>query len=184
MDIYNLRFADDIDLITGTLDELQLITNKLYISSAAYGMAISQEKSKVMVNERDQVELPIEITMGRKILETVDKFKYLGVTFTKDGKSESDIKIRMATAKSSLVRLKTILKSNKISIQTKIFLYKSLVLYIMLYGCETWTLTEAIERIIIAFGTKSYRHIHGISYREHKTNVFLYNTIEDIVGKT
>ena len=32
-EICNLRFADDIDLIAGTLDELQLITNKLYISS-------------------------------------------------------------------------------------------------------------------------------------------------------
>ena len=28
-EIYNIRFADDIDLIAGTLDELQLITNKL-----------------------------------------------------------------------------------------------------------------------------------------------------------
>ena len=65
-EICNIIFADDIDLIAGTLDELQLITNKLYISSAAYGMEISQEKSKVMVNERDQVELPREITMGGK----------------------------------------------------------------------------------------------------------------------
>ena len=80
--ICNLRFADDIDLIAGILDELQLITNKLYISSVAYGMEISQDKSKIMVNERDQVELPREITMGGKIMETVDQFKYLGITIT------------------------------------------------------------------------------------------------------
>ena len=30
---------------------------------------------------------------------------------------------------------------------------------------------------------KLYRHFLGISYREHKTNVFVYNTIEEIVGK-
>ena len=71
-EICNIKFADDIDLIAGTLDELQLITNKLYISSAAYGMEIIQEKSKVMVNERYQVELPREITMGGKILEMVE----------------------------------------------------------------------------------------------------------------
>ena len=106
-------------------------------------MEISQEKSKVMMNKR--MELPREITMCGKILETVDKFKYLGVTLTKDGKSEPDIKIIMATATSALVRLKTILKSNKIIIQTKILLYKSLVLSIMMYGCETWTLTEDLE---------------------------------------
>ena len=40
-EIFNLGFEDDIDLIAGTLDELQLITNKLYISSAAYGNKIS-----------------------------------------------------------------------------------------------------------------------------------------------
>ena len=45
-EICNLRFADDIDLIAVTLDGLQLITNKLYISSAEYGMEISQGKSK------------------------------------------------------------------------------------------------------------------------------------------
>ena len=124
LEICNLRFADDFDLIARTLDELQLITNKLYISSAAHGMEISQEKSKVMVNERDQVELPREITIGRKILETVDKFKYLGVTLTKDGKSEYEVKLIMATGTSALVALQTIWKINKISIQTKILWYK------------------------------------------------------------
>ena len=44
--ICNLRFADDIDLIAGTLDELQLIKNKLYITSAAYGMEITKRRVK------------------------------------------------------------------------------------------------------------------------------------------
>ena len=125
--------------------------------------------------------------MGGKILETVDIFKYLGITLTKDGKSESEINIRMDTATSALVILKTIWKSNKISIQTKntpiLITIVIIVLSIMLYGCETWTLTEDLERRIIAFEIKSYRHILGISYREHKTNVFVYNTVEEIVGK-
>ena len=64
-------------------------------------MEISHEKSKVMVNERDQVELQREKTMGGKIVETVDKFKYLRVTLTKDGKSESEIKIIIATTTSA-----------------------------------------------------------------------------------
>ena len=81
-----------------------------------------------------KVELRRETTMGGNILETVDKFKYLGETLTKYGKIESEIKIRMATATSAVVRLKTIWKRNKIFIQKKILLYKSLVLSIMLYG--------------------------------------------------
>ena len=58
----------------------------------------------------------------------------------------------------------------------------------MLYGCETWTLTEDLERKIIAFEKKSCRHVVGIEYREHNTNVFVYITVyitvEEIVGET
>ena len=78
--------------------------------------------------------------MNGETLETVDKFKYLGPTLTKDGKSEKEIKIRLATANSALVNLSTIWKSRSISLRTKIQLYNSLILSILLYGCETWTL--------------------------------------------
>ena len=41
----NLRFADDIDLIAGSNDELQELTDKLADRSSAYGMEMSSEKS-------------------------------------------------------------------------------------------------------------------------------------------
>ena len=102
-------------------------------------------------------------------LEVVDKLKYLGATLTKDRKSETGINIRMVTATSELVRLITIWKSRNISLQTKILLYKSLVLSILLYGSETWTLIERLERRSTAFEHKAYRRIMGITYRERKT---------------
>ena len=37
--------------------------------------------------------------------------------------------------------------------------------------CETWTLTELLERIIIAFDHKAYRIILGIDYFERKTMI-------------
>ena len=46
----NIRFADDIDLIAGSNDELQIHTNKLSNSAIRYGMQISAEKSKIMIN--------------------------------------------------------------------------------------------------------------------------------------
>ena len=43
--------------------------------------------------------------------KVVDKFKYLGVTLTKNGKSEIEINIIMATTTYALVPLITIWKS-------------------------------------------------------------------------
>ena len=109
--------------------------------------------------------------MNDEPLEVVDQFKYLGTTLMKDGQSETEINIRMATATSALVRLITIWKSINISLQTKILLYKSLILSILLYSCENWTLTEILERRITEFEHKAYRRILGNTYRERKTNI-------------
>ena len=50
-ELYNLRFSDDIDLMRGSNTELQELTNKLCKCSATYGMEVSYEKSKILVNE-------------------------------------------------------------------------------------------------------------------------------------
>ena len=71
--------------------------------AGAYGMEASDEKSKVMVNSANNTSA--QIFMNGKQLEEVDAFKYLGATLTKDGKSATEIKIRLGVATSALARL-------------------------------------------------------------------------------
>ena len=51
-EISNLRFADDIDLIVGTEEELQELTTTLERRARAYGIEISAGKSQIVVNGR------------------------------------------------------------------------------------------------------------------------------------
>ena len=74
-EISNLRSADDIDLIAGTEEELQELTT-LERRARAYGMEISAEKSKIMVNSR--IAPRSTILMNGERLEEVRSFKYLG----------------------------------------------------------------------------------------------------------
>ena len=80
-------------------------------------MEVSYEKSKILVNEFENNETAevITITINDEPLE-VNTLKYLGSTLTKDGKSATEINIRMATETSELVRLITIWKSRNISL--------------------------------------------------------------------
>ena len=158
--VCNLRFADDIDLLGGSNRELQELTSKLEESASAYGMEISAEKSKTMVNSTD--DKSASITLGGTQLENVDSFKYLGSTITKDGKSEKEVRARLGSATSAMARLSRIWRSTEILFKTKIKLFNSLVLSILLYGCESWTLTD-LERRITAFEMKSYRRLLHIS---------------------
>ena len=48
--ISNLRFADDIYLMSGSNCELQNLIDSLALHAGNYGMEVSSEKSKTMVN--------------------------------------------------------------------------------------------------------------------------------------
>lgn len=178
--INNLRFADDIDLMGGSNSELQDLTSRLASRSRAYGMEVSSEKSKVMVNSANNT--PAQITMNGQQLEVVDAFKYLGATLTKDGRSTTEIKTRLAIATSTMAKLNKIWSSKNISFPTKITLYKALVLSILLYGCESWTMTAETTRRVQTFETKCYRRMLGISWKDHKTNDFVRAQITSRAG--
>lgn len=177
--ICNLRFADDIDLMGGSNQELQDLTNSLANSASAYGMEISSEKSKIMVNSTSST--PANITMNGKTLEEVASFKYLGATLTKDGTCTAEVRIRLGTATSAMARLSRVWRSN-ISFKSKFRLYKSLVVSVLLYGCETWTLLADMERRLQAFETKCLRRLLGISYLDRKTNDFVRSEVQKRVG--
>jgi len=97
----NLRFADGIDLMGGSNTELQDLTTRLENRAGAYGMEVSLEKSKVLLNSTSNATA--KIYMNGQRLEEVDTFKYLGTTLTNDGQSTTKINVRPAMATSSQI---------------------------------------------------------------------------------
>ena len=88
--ITNLRFADDIDGLAGEEEEL---ANLVECLDKAYGMEISDEKTKLMTNNTSGINTEIKVN-GQK-LETVTSFKYLGSVITDEG-SKPEILLRIA----------------------------------------------------------------------------------------
>ena len=79
-------------------------------------MEISAEKSKVMINTNNAKS--VDITLYGNKLE-VDKFVHLGSTITSDGKSDNQIRIRLAQSTSAMIRLYTIWNSKHINFKLK-----------------------------------------------------------------
>ena len=177
--VCNLRFADDIDLMGGSNAELQDLTNKLASRAGAYGMEISSAKSKTMVNSLSDTKA--SITLDGEQLEDVNSFKYLGANLPRDGSSSTEIRTRIAVATAAMAKLSRIWKSS-ISFYTKFLLYKSLVLSIFLYGCESWTLLADTEKRIESFELKCWRKLLRITYLDRKTNDYVRSTVELYIG--
>ena len=66
--IRNLRFADDIDLKSGSSGELQDFTNRLVDRAMTYGMEVTTEKRKIMTNNMNN---SADISMNCQKLEEV-----------------------------------------------------------------------------------------------------------------
>ena len=89
--ITNLRFADDIDGLAGEEEELANLVERHDKASTAYGMDISAEKTKLMINNTSGINTEIQVN-GQK-LETVTSFKYLGSVVSEGlNKVESSLK--------------------------------------------------------------------------------------------
>ena len=179
-EITNLRFADDIDGLAGTEDELINLVTNIHQACSKYGMEISCEKTKVMTNNNCGFQKDIKIS--NETLESVDSFKYLGANINDQG-SKKEVLQRIAQSIKALVRLKRVWQDKHISLTNKIRLLRSLVISTFLYACESWTLTVYLQKKIQAFEMRCYRKLLGISYRDRITNDSVRNRIREAIGK-
>ena len=66
-----------------------------------------------------------------------------GSKITADGDYSHEIKRRLLLGKKFMTNLDSIFKSRDITLPTKVRLVKAMVLPVVTYGCESWTIKEA-----------------------------------------
>ena len=73
-------------------------------------------------------------------VETVSNFIFLGSKITVDGDCSHEIKRRLLLGRKVMINLDSILKSRDITLPTNVRLVKAMVLPVVMYGCERWTI--------------------------------------------
>ena len=66
--------------------------------------------------------------------------------------------------------MKCILKSRDISLPTKVHLVKAMVLPVVMYGCESWTIKKAERQRIDAFELWFWRRLLRVLWTARRSN--------------
>ncbi|KAJ4448372.1 hypothetical protein ANN_10388 [Periplaneta americana] len=131
-------------------------------ASRAIGLEVNPEKTKYMIMSRDQnIVRNGTIKIGDLSFEEVEKFKYLGATVTNLNDTREEIKLRINMGNACYYSVEKLLSSSLLSKSLKVRIYKTVILPVVLYGCETWTLTLREEQRLRVFENKVLRKIFG-----------------------
>ena len=161
-------FADDIALLADGQTELQSQINQLHTTGSRFGLKISISKTEVQCISRRSPKLRIFI--GETELNQVDQFTYLGGVISQDARCELDIKRRISLAMGVASSLKTVWESREISTKTKVRVYETMVMSVLLYNSETWTMKGSDESRLRVFEMSVLRRICGVSLRDRWRN--------------
>ena len=71
-------------------------------------------------------------------IERVEEFKYLGTTLTNQNSIQKEIKNRLNLWNACYRSVQNLLSSSLLSKHLKIKIYRTIILPVVLYGCETW----------------------------------------------
>ena len=135
--INNLRYADDTTLMAESEEQKSLLKVKEETEKA--GLKLNIQKTKIMGSS------PITSwqTDG-ETMETVTDFIFLGLKITADDDCNHEIKICLLLGRKPMTNLDSILKSRDITLLTKVHIVKAMVFPVVMYGCESWTIKEAV----------------------------------------
>jgi hypothetical protein len=115
------------------------------------------------------------IVAGGRPLAWVEKFKYLGSNFSSTGSLDADLARRFQLAGHAFRQLATpFFRQRCIPIRTRVSVYNSLVIAVLLYGSESWALSTAQLQQLEVFHRQRLRMILGIRFSDHVSNAELY----------
>jgi len=153
----DIDYADDVTLFVDTQDKYLIALAAMDEEASKFGLHVSWSKTKIQNLSCGSTTSPVVV--NGNTVEPVQDFTYLGSIQTSNRNSSSECTGRIGLATGVMKHLDHIWNQPNLTMPTKICIYSTCVLAVLLYGSETWTLTQADWKRLDSFHTQCQRRI-------------------------
>ena len=178
----DLDYADNVTLLAEMLETLVAGLLILQDETAPLGLQVNWTKTNIQhVGEPRLTQSTVQVAAEN--VDLVDKFIYLGSLISHDGGSETEILRHIRIARECFFLLEKNISRSHILTDTKVHLYRTYILPVLLYGCKTWTVSKTLAKLLDAFDTWCLRKILRIPYTRPRSYKYTTNdTVRSITG--
>jgi hypothetical protein len=136
----------------GSVHTVRENAEAVVVSTKEIGLEVNTDNTKYMVMSRDRnAGRGHGVKIDNRSIERVEEFKYLGATLTNQNSIQEEIKSRLKLGNVCYYSVQNLLSSRLLSRNLKIKIYRTIILPVVLYGCETCSLTLREERRLRVF---------------------------------
>ena len=129
------------------------------------GLKLNIQKTKIMASG------PITSwQIDGETVETVKDFILGGPKITADGDCSHEIKTHLLLGRKGMTNLNSILKSRDFTLPLKVHIVKAMVLLVVMYRCESWTIKKAELRRVDAFELWCWRRLLRVPWTARRSN--------------
>ena len=149
--------------MTESEKELKSLLMKVKEESEKTDLKLNIQKTKIMATG------PITPwQIDGETMETVRDFTFLGSKTTADGDCSHEM--TLAPWKKSYDKPGQHIKSRDVTLPTNVHIVKAMVFPVVMYGCESWTITKAEHRRIDAFELWCWRRLLRVPWTARRSN--------------
>ena len=133
-----LFYADCVSILGRRVYTVEKNTETLVVASKESGQEVNVDSIKYMVMSRYRnAGLSHNMRIYNRAFEMVEEFKYLGTTLTDQNSIQEEIKSRLKLGNARYHSVQNLWSSSLLSKNLKIKIYRTIILPVVLYGCET-----------------------------------------------